>query len=82
MRTTLTIEDDVAALLERVRKKRKLSQKAVVNEALRSGLKIMTTPARLAKPYETRTVSLGRCFAGDLDDISEVLAAAEGEDFR
>jgi hypothetical protein len=71
MRTTLTIDDDVVALLERVRKRRKLSQKAVINEALRSGLKVMITPARLAKPYKTRTVSLGRCFVGELDDISD-----------
>ncbi len=82
MRTTLTLDDDVAALLERVCKRRKLSQKAVINEALRSGLKEMTTPARVAKPYTTRAVQLGRCLVGELDDISEVLAVAEGENFR
>lgn len=82
MRTTLTLDDDVAALLERVCKRRKLSQKAVINEALRSGLKEMTTPARVANPYTTRAVQLGRCLVGELDDISEVLAVAEGENFR
>ena len=71
MRTTLTIDDDVAALLERARKRRKLGQKAVINEALRSGLKEMTTPARLARPFKTRAVSLGRCLLGELDDISD-----------
>jgi hypothetical protein len=82
MRTTLTIDDDVASLLERVRRNRKLTYKAAVNEALRHGLKEMTKPPRHAKPYKTRTVPLGRCLVGNLDDISEVLAIAEGEDFR
>jgi hypothetical protein len=82
MRTTLTIDDDVASLLERVRRNRKLTYKAAVNEALRRGLRDMTAPPRLAKPYRTRTLSLGRCLVGSLDDVSEVLAIAEGEDFR
>jgi predicted flavoprotein YhiN len=82
MRTTLTIDDDVAALLERIRKTRKQSFKALVNEALRQGLKEMATPPKRSKPYKTRAVSLGRCLVGNLDDISEVLAVAEGENFR
>jgi len=82
MRTTLTIDDDVAALLERLRKTRKISFKTLVNEALRQGLKEMTTPPRPGKPYKTRSVSLGSCLIGSLDDISEALAVAEGEDFR
>ena len=38
MRTTLTLDRDVAARLERLRKARKTSLKSVVNEALRQGL--------------------------------------------
>ena len=82
MRTTLTIEDDVAALLERARRDRKQSFKALINEALRQGLREMTTPPKRSKPYRTSSVSLGRCLVGSLDDISEVLAAAEAEDFK
>jgi hypothetical protein len=82
MRTTLTIDDDVAAALERIRKTRKLSFKALVNDALRQGLKEMSRPPRKVKPYKTKPVSLGRCLVGNLDDISEALAIAEGEDFR
>jgi len=82
MRTTLTIEDDVAALLERIRRSRKQSFKSLINEALRQGLKEMATPPKPGKPYKTRAVFLGRCLMGSLDDISEVLAVAEGEDFR
>jgi hypothetical protein len=41
----------------------------------------MTAPTPPSAPYQTRTVSLGRCLVGDLDDIAEVLAVAEGENF-
>lgn len=82
MRTTLTLEDDVSALLERIRRNRKESLKGLVNDALRRGLKDMLMPSRRNKSYQTRTVSLGRCLLGSLDDTSEALAVAEGEDFR
>ncbi len=82
MRTTLTLDDDVAVLLERVRQARQLGLKEAVNEALRHGLKEMTTPSQPRKVYQTRSVSLGRCLLGNLDDVSEALAIAEGEDFR
>ena len=82
MRTTLTLDDDVAVLLERVRKARQLGLKEAVNEALRHGLKEMTTPSQPSKVSQTRSVSLGRCLLGNLDDVSEALAIAEGEDFR
>ncbi|MDY6950294.1 MAG: DUF2191 domain-containing protein [Thermodesulfobacteriota bacterium] len=82
MRTTLTIDDDVAAALKRVKRKRKAPLKAIVNEALRSGLKEMTMPPKRSSTYRTRVVSLGRCLVGSIDDVSEVLALTEGEDFK
>ena len=82
MRTTLTIDEDVAALLENMRRTRKISMKSLVNEALRKGLKEMTTPSRKAGSYRSRSVSLGRCLVGSLDDISEALAIAEGDKFK
>lgn len=82
MRTTLTLDDDVAVLLQRVQQKRKEGFKTIVNEALRVGLaQIMTTRKRSA-PYRTPTVALGRCLVGSLDDVAEVLAVSEGETFR
>ncbi len=45
MRTTLTLDPDVAALLERVRAARDATLKDVVNEGLRRGLKQMTQVA-------------------------------------
>ncbi len=82
MRTTLTLDDDVAALLERVRAERGSGLKDVVNEALRLGLRGLTARPRRRTAYRTPTVSLGRCLVGSLDDVSEALALAEGEAFR
>ena len=82
MRTTLTLDPDVAALLERVRDARDATLKDVVNEGLRRGLKQMTQGGRERTGYRTEAVSLGRCLIGDLDDVAEALAVAEGEAFR
>ncbi len=82
MRTTLTIEDDVAAELERLRRARDASFKDLVNEALRRGLQDMTAPAKKRKPFRTRSMDLGRLLIGSIDNIGEVLAIAEGEDYR
>jgi len=82
MRTTLTLDKDVAALLERAQKSRKASLKAVVNEALRQGLSHMMKPTAPPQPYRTPGVSLGRCLVGNLDDVADVLAVAESERFR
>jgi hypothetical protein len=82
MRTTLTLDPDVAALLERVRETRGASLKEAVNEGLRRGLKQMVAPAKPLEPFRTTTVSLGRCLIGDLDNVAEALAVVEGETFR
>jgi hypothetical protein len=83
MRTTLSLDNDVAALLRRARKARKGSLKAVVNDAMRQGLKDLLAPPRAKKKaFKTHVVSLGRCLVGSLDDVAEVLATSEDEAFR
>jgi Ribbon-helix-helix protein, copG family len=82
MRTTVTLDDDVAARLSRLQKAQKKSFKALLNEALREGLKQMTNSPPRRKKYQTPTVDLGRCLVGNLDDVAEVLAIAEGESFQ
>lgn len=82
MRTTLTIDDDVAAILERRRRTEDKTLKALVNEALRRGLTNSQASLGTRKPFRTRAVDVGKCLIGGLDDISEVLAIAEGESFR
>lgn len=81
MRTTLTLDDDVAAQLSTLQRSRKGTFKDAVNEALRRGLKDLTAPAAPAKRYSTPTVDLGGCLIGSLDDVAEALAVAEGESF-
>ena len=83
MRTTLSLDKDVAAALERVRRARKASMKAVVNEALRHGLGRMAAPAAAPREsFRTRALPLGRCLVGNIDNVAEVLAVAEGERFK
>jgi hypothetical protein len=82
MRTTLTLDDDVTALLKRLRKARGGRFKDLVNEALREGLRHMTVPRRQRTPFRTQSVDLGRCLLGNVDNVAEVLAVAEGESYR
>lgn len=82
MRTTLTLDDDVAAWIERIRAETDASLKDVVNEALRLGLHALTHPAEPGPVYQTPSSSLGGCLAPALDDVAEALALAEGDAFR
>jgi len=83
MRTTLTLEPDVAARLERLRATEHNSFKELVNAALRRGLEALESDDRRpSKPYRTGGWDLGRPRVLSLDDVSEALAQAEGEDFR
>jgi hypothetical protein len=82
MRTTLTLDDDVAAALERLRESRDQSFKELVNEALRLGLQTLASPSKPREPFRTKVVDLGPCKLANLDNIAEVLAIAEGEDYK
>lgn len=81
MRTTLTLDDDVAVELERRKAADKRSMKAVVNDALRLGLQAMASPPRTDEPFRTRVLST-RCRLPNIDNIAEVLAIAEGENHK
>jgi hypothetical protein len=82
MRTTLTIDDDVAAELERLRRARDTRLKDLVNDALRLGLREMTAPPKKRKPFRTKSFNCGRLLIDSIDNIGEVLALIEGENFR
>ena len=79
MRTTLSLDDDVAAMLHTAQKRLKKPFKQLVNDALRAGLEQQRRPARRGPHFRTDSVKLGRCLVGDIDDVAEVLAVAEGE---
>lgn len=82
MRTTLALDADVAAMLRRMQQAHGRSFKAVVNDALRQGLRQMASPSEPPAHYRTPVPALGRCLADSLDDVPEVLAAAEGKQFQ
>ena len=83
MRTTITLEDDVAALVKKAMKARRASLKVVVNDALRAGLAPPTSQvSEAAAPFRTRSFDAGRCLLGSLDSVGEVLAILEGEQFK
>lgn len=82
MRTTLTLDDDVAALLAQTVKRRGGTFKDLVNDALRLGLEALAKPSRKRAAYTVRPWNLGGSLVGSLDNIEEVLSRAEGEDHR
>ena len=79
MRTTLTLDEDIAVTIERLRRTEQLGLKAIVNRALRFGLRHLETRDEPRAPFRTAEVSLGRCRLGDLVSVSEALAVAEGD---
>ena len=80
MRTTITLDDDVASMLRKEMGKGSKSFKQVVNEFLRRGLS--TPPSEPRSDYRTPSVPLGRCKLGQIDDVAEALTVAEGEDYK
>jgi len=81
VRTTLTIDPDVAALLRRaVKGGRRLRD--VVNEALRAGLQPAPAGRRQCERRATVPFDSGRCLVGSVDSVADALSVAEGEAFR
>ena len=79
MRTTLTLDPDIAAKARKGAAKLRKPFKEIINAALRVGLdEILSPPA--AKPYRTKARPLGLRRGFSYDNISELLARAEGED--
>lgn len=78
----MTLDNDVAMALKRLRRARDAALKDLVNEALRRGLREMTARPPRRPPFRTRSVDCGRVLIGGIDNIAEVLAVAEGETFR
>jgi hypothetical protein len=81
MRTTLTLEEDVAVQLERLRRARDANLKDLVNEALRRGLRDMSAPPKKRQAFRTRAFHMGRPLI-DIDNVAEALARLEGEGFK
>ena len=73
MRTTVTLDDDVAAAVRKEREARRLGVSEAVNDLIRAGL---ATAERPRKPFVQRTASLG--IKVDVTSIADALEAGEG----
>ena len=78
MRTTLTLDDDLAQRLQDISRERDTAFKQVVNEAIRRGIDQMDRPQKAREAYRTVPIDLGKCFLPNLDNIEEALDYAEG----
>jgi hypothetical protein len=76
VRTTLTIDEDVARLLEREQRRSGKSFKQVINDFLRLGL---TVKQPLKKPFKVTPINLG---LPHYDKVEDLLDSLEGPDHR
>jgi Arc/MetJ family transcription regulator len=76
MRTTVNLDDDVAAAVERIRRERAMGVSEAVNELARAGLRI----ERARKPFRQRTFDMGALI--DVTNVAEAIELVEGPDWR
>lgn len=81
MRTTLTLDPDVAVKARKGAARLGRPFKDVVNQALRIGLDEVLAPPS-AKAYQTQPRPLGLRDGLNYDDIAGLLAVGEGEEHR
>jgi len=82
MQTTLTLDDDVVSILERLQQTHGEGLNTFVNQTLRENLRRFETPPGKGQPFRTQTVDLGKCYLDNLDNVAEVLARVESEVYR
>ena len=82
MRTTLILDDDVAAKLEAEALRAGRPFREIVNETLRRGLASQRATSR-RQPFMVETRNLGELAPGlSLDNIGELIEQVEGPAFR
>jgi metal-responsive CopG/Arc/MetJ family transcriptional regulator len=72
MRTTVNLDDDVVAALERLRRDRSIGLSEAVNELIRAGL----TVRRPRRPFRQQAEDIG--FRVDVSNVAEALELLEG----
>lgn len=75
MRTTVTLDDDTVAVIQRRMRERGVSFKVALNEAIRDGAQGRSAPA----PFATRTADLGVPTV-NLDRALQIAAELEDEE--
>ncbi len=81
MRTTVTLDEDVAAKLRLEARKRGKPFKQALNEALRRGL-LRPEPGAPRREFRVKARNLGLRSGVSLDDIDGLLDRIEGENRR
>lgn len=82
MRTTLTLDEDVAAKLKAEARRSGRSFRHIVNDTLRQGL-ATRRPASRQTPFKVGARDLGRLSPGlSLDSLGDLLEQVEGPLYR
>ena len=82
MRTTVTIDDDVATKLEaEMRRQRSSNFKQILNDVLRRGLLVRRELAA-SKPFRVRARRMGKMQGVNYDNVGELLEYVEGAEHK
>ena len=81
MRTTLTLDDDIAMELRRLAAATHQGFKCVLNELLRRGLAAGSKPLSVAEPFEIKAKSCGFLPGVDPLKFNQLTDELESEDF-
>jgi hypothetical protein len=83
LRTTVTLDDDVARALERIQAEERSTFRRVLNEAIREGLAARERRARQGSRQvrTTHARNLGPRLTS-FDNTSELIAAIEGDTYK
>lgn len=81
MRTTLTLDEDVADRTKTLADKLGKPFKNIVNQALRVGLQQIEAPTKQRR-YRTKPHAMGLRKGFSLDNVQELLSQLEGDEAR
>jgi hypothetical protein len=81
MRTTLTLNEEIAKRAKRSAARLGLSFKDVINRALEEGLSQLERENQ-ARPFRTEPVAMGLTQGLSYDNVAELIARGESEDFK
>ena len=81
MRTTMTIDDDVAAKAKEAVRLTGMSFKSLINKALRVGIEQVVSPPK-TRPYRTKGTAMGLRKGLSYDKVADLLSLSEGDEHR
>lgn len=81
MRTTLTIDADVAKRIEQERRRSQRSLKEIINDALRVGLSIGAAAPSATRPFRVDAKRLGFRPGVDPERLNQLLDSLDAEHF-